>query len=34
MYWDRKMGEVPICIDVDREAIMKDFWLAMDNLPA
>ena len=34
MYWEQKTVEVPICMDVDEAAIMKDFWLAMDNLPA
>lgn len=34
MYWDRQIGEVPICVDVDADAIMQDFWTAMDRLPS
>lgn len=34
MYWDRPLATVPVCIDVDSDAIMKDFWQAMENLPA
>ena len=34
MYWDRKVGTVPVCIDVDEAAIMNDFWRAMERLPS
>lgn len=33
MYWDRPIGKIPVCIDVDAEAIMMDFWRAMERLP-
>jgi len=33
MYWDRIVTKIPICMDVDEGAIMKDFWAAMERLP-
>jgi inosine-uridine nucleoside N-ribohydrolase len=33
MYWDRPIARIPICMDVDEVAIMKDFWEAMQRLP-
>jgi hypothetical protein len=30
---DRPVATVPVCMDVDEVAIMKDFWAAMDRLP-
>lgn len=34
MYWDDLVGKIPVCLDVDEVAIMKDFWAAMERLPA
>ena len=33
MYWDRPIATIPVCMDVDEAAIMKDFWAAMERLP-
>jgi len=33
MYWDRPIAKIPVCMDVDEVAIMKDFWAAMERLP-
>jgi hypothetical protein len=33
MYWDRPTATIPVCMDVDAVAIMKDFWAAMERLP-
>ena len=33
MYWDRIVAHVPVCMDVDENAIMEDFWAAMERLP-
>jgi len=33
MYWDRPTATIPVCIDVDSVAIMKDFWAATERLP-
>ncbi len=32
MYWDRLQSKIPLCTDVDAEAIIEDFWKAMKNL--
>ena len=32
MYWDRITNEIPVCTDVDAQAIIEDFWRAMENL--
>lgn len=32
MYWDRPQVSIPVCMDVDAEAILEDFWKAMENL--
>jgi inosine-uridine nucleoside N-ribohydrolase len=34
MYWNRIQGELPVCMDVDAEAIIRDFWQSLDNLPS
>ena len=34
MYWDRPIAKIPVCMDVDEVAIMKDFWAAMERLPS
>jgi len=34
MYWDRIVTKIPVCMDVDEVAIMKDFWAAMERLPS
>ncbi len=33
MYWDQPIARIPVCMDVDEVAIMRDFWSAMENLP-
>ena len=33
MYWDHLIAKIPVCMDVDEVAIMKDFWAAMERLP-
>ena len=33
MYWYRIVAHVPVCMDVDENAIMEDFWAAMERLP-
>ena len=33
MYWDQLIAKIPVCMDVDEVAIMKDFWAAMERLP-
>lgn len=32
MYWDRPTRKVPVCMDVDSESILSDFWLSLTNL--
>ena len=33
MYWDRPGISIPVCMDVDAEMVIEDFWAATKNLP-
>jgi inosine-uridine nucleoside N-ribohydrolase len=33
MYWDRPGVSIPVCMDVNVEIIMQDFWSALRTLP-
>ena len=34
MYWDRPQISIPICMDVNAEMVINDFWEATKNLPS